>query len=510
MNKVFSKVAVATLMSAVVATAVQAGTPSKLFINHGASYNDSNTTTASTGAGDTAGPIGGHNIDGNASQAISIDIAGQGTIVPLVFTPFVNLTSGSKFTLEAVNAEFVLAREASLCSGRTVVGKLVSVGPSTATPTETMNNMSFRIVDSTDAAFKTAHFAKDGNYTFAAANNCYDAAGQPGLSITSTGDACQAVSVQIPTAIDDSSQSFEDYTTPAIVVGETKRFVSISCDVPVCSIDINDDMKSFTTTATPSGINADTRASASTDLSAIRNSRDYACTDCGDSATTCITTIFVRNEAGADFNVTKLSFTPTFTDNGNAGMTYVIDGNTSGSLNGTFGTLMTLTDFNLSANTEKNITVTYTPTVGSVIAEGSVDATIVLGATKGATKDLALTVSPKFNSIATFTVAGQTAFTVPYMNSNNHGFVKITTLSDKGAKLSVTITDQNGKQATKDLADLTANGTVYLFSDSGDLKDAADAAGLANAWTVDFSTTAAATVVSYMPTGDGERTVIAY
>jgi hypothetical protein len=373
-----------------------------------------------------------------------------------------------------------------------------------------MNNMSFRIIDSDDDAFKKNNFAKDGNYTFAAGNTCHDGTNPtPPLSLTSNGDACQVVSVRIPTAIDDSSQAFEDYTTNAVTAGTTKRFVSISCTVPVCSIDINDDMKSFTTTSTPSGINGATRSSVATDLSALRNASTY-CDGCGSSATSCVTTISVKNAAGSDFNITKLSFTPTFTAGANAGMTYVVDGNTSGPINGTLGSAIVLTDFNLSANTEKNVTVTYTPTSGSAIAEGNVSATLVLGATKGSTKDLALTATPKFNAIATFQVAGQTEFTVPYMNSNNHGFVKITTLSNKGAKLSVTLTDQNGKQASKDLTDLKANETVYLFSDSGDLKDLADANGLKNAWTVDFKTTAAATVVSYMPTKDGERTILAY
>jgi len=507
MNKIFSKVAVATLMSAVVSSALYAGTPSKLYVNSvAANYNDANTSGANASS-----IMGGHNEDGNASLPISIDILGQGTVSQLVFSPYVNLTSGSKFTLEATGAEFVLSREASLCNGRTVIGKLVSVGPSTSTPTQTMNNMSFRIIDSADDVFKKNNFSKDGNYTFAAGNVCSTGgvATAP-LSLTSNGDACQAVSVRIPTSIDDSSQAFEDYTTPAVVVGTTKRYVTISCTVPVCSIDINTNQKTFTTTSTPAGINQ-SKNNVTTNLAAATISRDYSCANCGKTTSKCVTTIFVKNAAGSDFNVTKLSVTPTFDAGLNAGMTFVADGNRTGAkISGTFGTAVEFTDFNVSANSERNITLTYTPATDAVISEGTVAGKIVLGATKGSALNLSLTAKPKAEELATFKIAGSTVFTVPYMNSNNHGFVKITTDSANGAKLSATITDQNGKQTSKDLADLIANGTVYLFSDSGPLKEMADAAGLANAWTVDFTTTAAATVVSYMPTKDGERTVIAY
>ena len=155
---------------------------------------------------------------------------------------------------------------------------------------------------------------------------------------------------------------------------------------------------------------------------------------------------------------------------------------------------------------EDMILIKYNPKKETAIAEGLVTGKIVLKSSNGKT----LNTVRKEDTLAKFQFAGSTKFIVPYMNSSYKTFVKITTMSASGAKLSAVITDQNGKSTDVTLADIGAKGTVYLFSNKGPLFDAAKAAGLANAWTVTFDTSAEASVVSYMTTATGERRVEAY
>jgi hypothetical protein len=481
MNKI-SKIAAIALLSTLSAVTVQAAgavTPSVLtFSTTSGNYNQLDDVNLT-------GPLS-NKLENN----VSIDGAKIGNNAYLVFKPKVNLTSGSKFHLLATNSAFLTADEVSLCDGNTSIGKMVSQGD---IGTGTMNKMRFRINDADDT-FSNAHFGKDGQFTFSAANTCD---GQPPLQLTGTGLACQPISVAIVEPVDDSGLPFNDYTTPAAAYGQTKRLVSIACDVPVCNIDVNAGSKLFTTTAAPGGIN-----NSPTVSSGSLTANTY-CPECAEAAiASCTTTISVRNMS-KDFNVTSATFTPVFTDNKNAGMK--LDGNGSVTNIGAKIVKVLTTGTSIGATSEQKISITYNPTKSSVIAAGLVTGKITLKS--GAST---LNTTRTEDTLAKFQAAGTTKFIVPYMNSSYKTFVKITTMSDKGAKLSAVITDQNGKTADVTLADIGANGTVYLFSTKGPLFDAAKAAGLASAWTVQFDTTAAASVVSYMTTANGERRVEAY
>jgi hypothetical protein len=472
MNKISKVVAIALLSTA----SLSAATPSVLtYTTDTANYNKLSNNNLT-------------NLTSSLDNNVSVDGANIGTKAYLVFKPKVNLTSGSKFHVLATNAAFIAADEVSLCDGNTSIGKMVSQG---VIGTGTMNKMRIRINDADDA-FSNAHFAKDGNYTFSISNTC-DA--QEPLSLIGTGPACKTINVAIVEPIDDSSLPFDDYKTPTATFGQTKRLVSIACDVPVCNIDVNAESKLFTTAPQSAGINQ-TPGSSMGSL----NANSY-CPECAEAqVASCTTTITVKNTS-PDFNVTSATFTPVFTDNKNAGMT--LDGNGSTS---TIGAKIVSALTTGAGNQEQNISITYNPKKETAIAEGLVTGKIVLKSSNGKTLNTVRTE----DTLAKFQFAGSTKFIVPYMNSSYKTFVKITTMSASGAKLSATITDQNGKTADVTLDDIGANGTVYLFSTKGPLFDAAKAAGLANAWTVTFDTSAEASVVSYMTTATGERRVEAY
>ena len=477
MNKTISKVVAIALLST---AALSAAAPSVLtFVDNSKNYNDDNGSVL-TGT-----------LNSQLDNNVSVDGANVGTEAYLVFKPKVNLTSGSKFHLYATNAAFIAADEVSLCDGNTSIGKMVSQG---IIGTGTMNKMRIRINDADDT-FSNAHFAKDGNYTFSIGNTC---AGQPPLSLVGTGSACQAITVAVVEPVDDSSLPFDDYKTPEATFGQTKRLVSIACDVPVCNIDVNADSKLFTTVQQSAGINQSPVSSMGS-----LNANTY-CPECEEAQiASCTTTITVKNQS-ADFNVTSATFTPIFTDNKNAGMTLDIDGTSYNMGTQVVKTLTTGEDN--GAIPEEIIEITYKPKQDTTIAEGFVSGKIVLKSNNGNT----LNTERKEDTLAQFQFAGSTKFIVPYMNSSYKTFVKITTMSASGAKLSAVITDQNGKSTDVTLSDIGPKGTVYLFSTQGPLFDAAKAAGLANAWTVTFDTSAEASVVSYMTTANGERRVEAY
>jgi len=494
MNKILSSVligAIASSVSIYAATAVvgedvpAADRLSSLFINEkaGTSYNTGKLTTENKSSSD---------------QNISIDLVGVGKPVKLVWKPFVNLTTDSKFTLRVLNGDFILARDVVLCNDGNKVGTMVSVGNTDGKTI--MNNMSFQM----DADLNASEAAKDSNITFSAGRTC---ASDTLLQITSSKPACSTISVEIPQAIDNSSQAFTDYTSPAIKVGETKRLVTITCAVPICSIDVNAANKKFTTTAIPTGIN---RALTSEEnLTSLLTASSFEnCLECDEKAggkagggSDCITYITIKNRS-EEFNITSGTVTTKFTNGLNADM--IVDSNGSSAR---IGTLLNL-DINVTAATGgvaniKTFKVKYT-TSGAEIKEGDVTGDIKLMSGTNT-----LTTSRDTAKLATFKHAGETKFTVPYMNTSYKSMVKITTLSDSDATLSAVITDQNGKSTGSiDLGHIAPKATMFLFSTSGPLKEAADAAGLKNAWSVVFTTSAEATVVATMKSPDkGDRAI---
>ncbi|CAA6819799.1 MAG: Unknown protein [uncultured Sulfurovum sp.] len=495
MNKILSSVLIGTIISSIslsAATAVvgedvpTADRLSKLYINP--DYVDYSGTAA----------LGGENLN-SYEHNVSVDFAtGVPKEIELVWSSFVNLTSGSKFTLRANNATFALAQEAIICTNAAIldaglgkVGTMVSVGDTDGSTT--MNNMSFRIDDNLLAA----SLVRDSNVTFMAGSAC--ATGTP-LSIISSADACTAISVEIPQAIDDSSQAFTDYTAPAIQVAQTKRLVTVACDVPVCTIDTNEENKVFSDAVLATGIN-NPMVAAATDSRAS----EY-CPGCEETATgPCTTTITVKNMSD-EFNLTALTVTPVFANSANSdvAITLAADGTHSDSNDtGVMGSAITINDINVSnAGGEHNITITYTPTGTSVITEGDVTGGLVFTASNG--KVLSSDREAKGASLATFATGGETQFTVPYMNSSYKSMVKVTSLSDSEATISAIVTDQDGTVSPSiDLGTIAAGATGFYFSTQGALKDGADAAGLKNAWSVVFSISAEATVVATMAGPDG-------
>jgi len=247
----------------------------------------------------------------------------------------------------------------------------------------------------------------------------------------------------------------------------------------------------FTDVVASVGINNErTQAVGSRDVSKY-------CEGCDESVTTtCVTTISVENNAS--FDITSLEVTPTMAVNSDMLVDVTFDDNNT-EVNNAMNTLITLSDINITNGDEKNITITYKPKTNAVIEEGVVASLITLRS-----NGTALALNRKDTKLATFTTAGATVFTVPYMNTTYKSMVKITTLSADGAKLSAVITDQDGKSTDSiDLGSIAGNATKFLFSTSGPLKDAADAAGLKNAWSVVFTISGEATVVATMVGADG-------
>jgi len=479
MNKILSSVLISAIASTVTlsaATAVvgedvpTADRLSKLYINP--------TTTKYN----KAATLDGENLSGYDYNT-SVDLPGLGQASEIVWKPFVNLTSGSKFTLRAVNSEFVLARDVSLCNKGVKVGTMVSVG--TTDGSTKMNDMSFRI----DDGIVDPDNLKDSNITFSTTTTC-PSDETTMLALIPTGGACSSYGVEIPQAIDDSSQAFTDYTAPAITIGNAKRLVKVACDTPVCTIDAAADNKSFTLVAASTGINNSKQEEIGS------NNASTYCPECEENTVaTCRTTISVKNDA--PFDITSLELTPSMANN--AGMTVDVDFDVNSSTGGALNSLITLSDINITAGDEKNITITYNPLTNAVIEPGTVSSAITLKSGMDA-----LQLDRRSNDLATFSVAGNTVFTVPYMNSTYKSMVKVTSLSDAEAKLSAVITDQDGlATGVVDLGTIAPKATKFLFSTSGALKDAADAAGLKNAWSVVFTISAEATVVATMAGPDG-------
>ena len=433
-------------------------------------------------------------IEGSYDYNVSIDLPGVGQPVSLVWQPFVNLTKDSKFTLRAVNGDFVLAQDVVLCSGGNKVGTMVSTGDVVPGGT-TMNNMSFQIDDISGAAAED--IARDNNLTFSATTTCDTKAL---LQLTSSKGACTNLSIEIPQAIDNSSQAFKDYTAPAIQVGKTQHLVKVACDTPVCTIDTTAGSKVFTDTPARVGINLEkTQPVGSKDATKL-------CEGCDETVTsTCVTTIHVENNA--TFDITSLEVTPTMAVNNGMTVDVVFDVNNT-ETDKAMNQLITLTDINITQDDAKDITITYHPKENSVIEAGDVTSAITL---KSGTTALALErdTNAHNDKLATFATAGATVFTVPYMNSHYKTLVKVTSLSDTDATLSAVITDQDGKSSPSiDLGTIAPNATKFLFSTFGPLKDGADAAGLKNAWSVVFTISGEATVVATMegPNG-GDRAI---
>jgi hypothetical protein len=506
MNNIISKIAASALLATVAISGVSAKSTLTMSQDINVSLAESNAST---------------------QNDFAIDIKGSVvTDINLTFVPNINATPGSGFTLKFENGGYVEVPSIFLCvdsdanksngaSGLTVVGNMFSKGT---------------VVDGIMTAPRF-QFKNDANETLIQ-NQSYvlfrtDSACSKEPEILGLNGACQTVTAQVVDGITTQSTAFPDYDTNKRKLGTTKRMIRISCETPVCKIDASKDMKQFTTNPVVAGINGGVVGVSDVGINATLTD----CPEC-DQTSACLTTIEIENNSTVALQQMKfaLNFMNKKGENANTNLKlkdvkitvvksgvdqnktvgYTIDGSTV-TLTGLDAIVATggqsgVTNDN-SAPT--HIAIEYTPTGTDAIIEGKVSGRIYDLDTNISKAGIDV-IYDKTQDFASFEVAGLTVFTVPYMNTNYKTFVKITTKSETPAKLSAVITDQDGKTADVALADIDAKGTVYLFSNKGPLFDAAKAAGLKNAWTVDFTTSAAAVVDAYMTTATGERRVAPY
>jgi len=461
-------------------------------------------------------------LDGNVSTdgtaAFFIDYKAKGnTDHNLTFIPIINATKGSGFTLEFENGGFQAVNSLYLCSRADGNESNSTIGTDENSSLVKVGNMFSRgtLVDGVMTA-PQFQFSPDANLSLIdSGSHIYfmtkDTCAEEVPAILGIGANCQTVTAKVTNGKTTQGTSFSDYNTKAMVLGKTSKLVNISCKVPTCQIDYNKDMKQFTNAPASAGINAGIGGGAAPFLDATLG----MCPTCDDTAA-CVTTIEVNASNTQGILLERMKFDLNFVNkdgvianselklksvdvklDNNESVDYTLDGTT-------------LTLSGLAINGNQNIQITYTPDGTNVLPEGTISGKIYdldTNLTDSIASDITFT---RTENVATFVLAGLTKFIVPYMNTNYKTFVKITTQSTTVAKLSAVITDQNGKTAEVTLADIPAKGTVYLFSNKGPLFDAAQAAGLANAWTVDFTTTGAAVVDSYMTTATGERRVEAF
>jgi hypothetical protein len=485
MNNIISKVAASVLLAGVVISGLNA--KSVLTI-------DGNASITST--------------DVRVNQAFPIDILGAGEEANLTFIPNINAAPGSGFTLKFENGGYAETSSIFLCTYAdanesntaqsnltAIVGNMFSKGVVT---NGVMTEPKFQFKNDANETQ-----IEDGSHIFFRTDSeCKQAP-----AIVGVGASCLTVSAQIVDGITTQSTPFPDYDTDTRTLGETKRMIRIACKTPVCQIDASKDKKDFTLAPPPTGINTLTGIVPTSFAQLID------CPEC-DQSQACTTWIEIENNS-AKYALDTMKFQLNFLDDkGVKNNTLInlkeveihLDNNETQSAK-IDGSTISLTGLNMGQSTSW-IRLKYTPTTTDIISSGKVSGRIFgLDTNKTGADDV---IYDNTNDMAQFIVAGLTKFTVPYMNTNYKTFVKITTKSETPAELSAIITDQDGKTTEVTLDSIPAKGTVYLFSTQGPLFDAAKAAGLGNAWTVDFTTTAAAVVDSYMTTANGERRVQAF
>jgi hypothetical protein len=455
------------------------------------------------------------------SSTFAVDLTAASSEANLTFIPNINGSAGSGFTLKFENGGY-LESQASifLCANGeannskvadTVVGNMFSRGQSGTIIDNVMTAPQFQFKNDVNESL----IQNGSHIVFRTNDQCTEIPKIIGIN-----GSCQTVTAQIVDGVTTQGTAYPDYDTDKRILGKTKKVIKVACSVPVCKIDATADMKKFTTNVVPAGINK--IVDATSDLNIVDNADNMGliseCPGCDQVALKCTTKIQIANEDGipiqamkfalnfynqdgqVDNAALKLSSTVIELD-GNKTVDYKIDGST-----------VELSNLDLnSSDGNTTITVTYEPDETNVIPSGLVKGRIFDLDTNTSKSGIDVNFD-EVKNFALFKVAGLTKFVVPYMNTDYKTFVKITSLSDTSStKLSAVITDQDGKSTDVTLNDIPAKGTVYLFSTFGQLYDQAQAAGLKNAWTVEFTATTAVTVDAYMksPNG-GDRRIEAF
>ncbi len=445
----------------------------------------------------------------DADLNISIDIANQGSKdANMTFIPGIDASPGSSFTMQFVNGGFKGDASITLCNGATKVGNLLTRG--TLSAEGLMVNPTFQFDPNADQA----KIVQDTNVTFNTDANCSVVA-LPEI-VSSASEPCQAITAQVVDGKSTQGTSFPDYNTAVFKIGTTRQFIKIACSAPECFVSA--DRHSFLPSSTPAGINV--ALSPVTGALAVfpdTNATDATCPTCPTATvagqTTCTTIITLKNdspETNTDLNITKLDFLASFAGTLGADMNVTIDDNNTAS-GYILGNKFTAGNIELSAQKEVNLTVVYTLKETNTLELGN-----VMGTIDGLETNKTVAVSSSFKDkvITEMKNGPQTQFTVPYMNGAVSSMVRVAPVGGVEATLSAKITDSAGNICDVTLDPIPANSSTMVFANSKagrtapyqNLIDAGECTNLTTTeYSVVFSTSTAANVVSYMTMSNGSQ-----
>jgi len=434
----------------------------------------------------------------NAEQNISIDLAGGGSDVNLTFVPRnIDATQASSFRMVFSNGGFDETK-IIMCVGTTRVGNMYSKGDGYTSGLLTVPRFQF------DSDANETLIQRDSNISFMDNDDCLTPA-----TVSSTDGACQTVSAKIDSGRTSTGLDYTDYDTNSFTFGKTAQMVQITCDTPVCFITNASGQKQFGA-ASATGINqAISAPTADYDIA------DFDCYNCSETAQVCTANIRVRNKS-TDFAVTGLDVTLNMVGedgvlNNSAYVGAVVVDLNGTELSTTLGSALSINGLNIHSDQNQTLRIIYTPDTTTVLTAGNIQG--VINGLDSNTTTTANTINTTFGvdqnrTLTRMVVAGQTEFTVPYMNASMKSFVRVATKSAVDADLEATITDNDGNKCELTLDKIPANGASVVWAH--ELKTAATTAGCSltsDLYSVVFKTSAEATVVSYMRTKAGERVV---
>jgi hypothetical protein len=305
-----------------------------------------------------------------------------------------------------------------------------------------------------------------------------------------------------------------DSAVPGPVIVTYRPDIEISCATPVCIVDSAG--KAFTDGTVAMGVNkrVPTAVNADTNVSG-----DWDCNEpsgCGSVAGPGSCTVIIAIKNNTDYNITGMTLATTFAPmDGTSTLsdmnyTFIDDNVSNTDPVAAVGSDLVIEDLNITNDGNKTeLMFAFIPSGTATIPQGVVNAEIKDIKDSADSPELADVKLPT-KGLANFGGGAETTFTVTYMNRNYKSFAMITAYAD--TPLTATITDYKGNVTEADCGTISKNNTAFIFSDkkehsSSCLVQAADAAGLADAWTVTFHVKAAVDVAAYMETPTGQRTL---
>jgi len=481
MNKFLSKFVAIALLSGVSMTAANAANEAVW----------SGTTAGGTGANGVV--QGGELVGGDVNVTVTLNA---------------DMNPGTTFDFHVIDGSVANSGSFFLCNGDVVVGKYVNLVSTNAAGRATVIGMEF----STDANTSLTQSGEvlnlvDGSNIGGDCNTTVNT-----LSIVPDLGKCVRVKSDNGLNNNGSRVVTEINSADSAYVLEYRADVMVSCNIPTCTI--HNDGLQFTTASTVSGVNKRTASTLTADRNASANgdySACYSTVGCTPIATyaPCTTIISIQNNM-LDSNITGFTLNTLF---GGASLpsdmvvTYISP--TGNDKNITVGTGLVINDVNISSGEEENITISFNPNGGGTIVEGLMSANLSALVDANRTTQVSGAVI-ETKGIANFGGGISTDFTVTYMNPSFKSFAMISAKAD--TKLTATITDSAGVTAEATFPDLSAGKTTFVWADhaghaTSPLETAATAAGLNNAWTVEFHVTAAVDVAAYMEANGGQRTL---